>query len=187
MALVKRSLFNTLCRVKGFRGASSQDTRRQFLNDSSWAESIRCCYSNSSHIGGEESVNVHCTYWVVNNTQRLASNADLYLGGRGGLQAVEAKRSTERPLVKVGQVACLQEIKAPHETSRWRRRTSLPPSGSLPALRSRSRRCRRCWSVPRDSARRSRDSPGLWLLGGRGRIVRFTVVTRRCARKVGFY
>lgn len=127
MALVKRSLSNTLCRVKGFRGASSQDTRRQFLNDSSWAESIRCCYLNSSHIGGEESVNVHCTYWVVNNTQRLASNADLYLGGRGGLQAVKAERSTERPLVKVGQVACLQEIKAPHETSRWRRRTSPPP------------------------------------------------------------
>lgn len=43
----------------------------------------------------------------------------------------------------------------------------------LPALRSRSRRCRRCWSGRLDSERRCRDSPGLWLLGGRGWIVRF--------------
>lgn len=43
---------------------------------------------------------------------------------------------------------------------------------ALPAPRSRSRRCRRCWSVPLDSGRLSHGSPGLWLLGERGWLVR---------------
>lgn len=66
-------------------------------------------------------------------------------------------------------------IYTPRGTSIWFYVSAGILNHSLPAPRSRSRRCRRCWSVPLDSGRLSHDSPGLWLLGGRGWIIRFTM------------
>lgn len=55
--------------------------------------------------------------YAPEQSERPASASVLYLCRGGGLQSVKAKRSAERSLVKIGQIACLEARGAMNEAA----------------------------------------------------------------------